>query len=423
MRIYLLVALLGSFPFSAAAAAEQPRARGPQPGDIYREYTLHNGGDAWRVTDPRASAAGAAKFLPNPVLTLAIGDLQGALRAEVLLDRWGGHLRTTAKQIRFNGHDWLTVPEVSTTPAGARPEHYYSQDNPVIDVPLAHLRSGDNTIEGTCGTIEGYNWGQWGIYSLVLRVYYDPAARPHPTGRIVRPAADSQLGENPDVAVEAASPSGVARVDVLAWYDGYDEDGDGIFQDWHQAYFQPLRGAPAELREHVGTAWREPYAIRWDTHWVPDQSPHSVRLVARVQDSGGIWSVTPVVERLSLVRPGVSVTLYRAANLPERFGVRAGRRQTCTIPLPASGPPQAGAEVVLSLRTWHGWDGHHHPLRLNDHELPIRGKNHHYDYDLLSVPAAALLRGENRLTIHSDTEHHMLEVLWPGPALIVRQRQ
>jgi hypothetical protein len=32
-----------------------------------------------------------------------------------------------------------------------------------------------------------------------------------------------------------------------------------------------------------------------------------------------------------------------------------------------------------------------------------------------------LRTGDNVFEVRSDTEHHMLEVLWPGPALIVRQ--
>jgi hypothetical protein len=328
-RFCLHVALLCSVLLSEAAAAEQDRTRGPQPGDVYREYALHNGGNAWRVTDPQASAEGAKQFLPNPVLTLPVADLEGAVRAEALLDRWGGHLKTTAKRIRFNGRDWLEVPELTTTPGGHRPEMYYSQDNPVIEVPLTHLQRGDNTIEATCGTIDGFNWGQWGLYSLILRVYYEPDRKPHPTARIVSPANGGQLGEHPTVAIEASSPNGVARADVLAYFDGYDEDGDGVFQEWHEAYFQPLRGASAELREHVGTAWRQPYRVRWDTQWIPDQQPHSMRLVARVQDAGGIWSVTPVVDRLSLVRPGVSVRLYRRRCARK---VRSAGRKTAKLP-------------------------------------------------------------------------------------------
>ncbi|MGE0758511.1 MAG: serine hydrolase [Pirellulaceae bacterium] len=394
---------------------------GPQPGDVYREFVLHNDGDDWRVTDPSATPDGAKRYLPNPVLQLKGVDLEGAIRAEAMLDRWGGHLQTTAKRIRFNQRDWLTIPELTTVPAGHRPELYYAQDNPIVPVPLADLQPGDNTIEGTCSTIGGYNWGQWGLYSVLLRVYYDPGRRPHPRASITSPRTGASLTDNPDITVAASSPNGVARVDVLARYDGYDEDGDGRFEDWHQAYFQPARGAPAELREHVGTAWREPYRVPWDTHWVPDQVPDAVQLVARVQDSRGTWYVSPRVERLTLVRPDVSVKMYRVTELPERFGVRAGRRQSCRINASLADAAGIVTEAVLALRTWHGWDGHHHPLQWNGQMLPLGGKNHHYDYDLLTVPADSV-QTTNVFEIHSETEHHMLEVLWPGPALLVRYR-
>jgi hypothetical protein len=396
----------------------------PRTGDVYREYATHSRGDRdWRVTDPQATPERARAYLPNPVLTLEIDDLRGAIRAEAVLDRWGGHLRTTDKRIRFNEQEWIQIPEISTVPGLERAPYYYSQDNPVVPVPLDHLREGTNTFQGTCGVVEGYNWGQWGLYSLILRVYYDPKSRDHPAGRIRHPAQAESLQENPRVTVEARAAQGVARVDVLAWFAGYDEDGDGEFAGWHSAYHQPLRGAPADLSEHVGTAWREPYEVIWNTRWVPDQAPGAIKIVARIQDSRGLWSVTPVVEGLSLERPNSSVRLYRASDVPERFGVRAGQSMKCAIPLPADARLDRATQAVLALRTWHGWDGHHSPLRLNGQPLPIRGKNHHYDFDLLPVPVAMLRDGANRLGIHSDTEHHMLEVLWPGPALLVRYGQ
>ena len=382
---------------------------------------MHNGGNRhWRVTDPKATAAGAKTFLPNSVLKLEVGDLEHAVRAEALLDRWGGHIRTTGKRIRFNQRSWLTVPELAVMPIGERAEYYYTQDNPIIPVPLDHLQQGVNTLEGTCGALDDYGWGQWGLYSLILRVYYDPAQKAHPKGRMDAPTSGTALGENPTVRITPISREGVARVDVIASYDGYDENGDGVFRDWHRAYFQPLRGAPAEIREHVGTLWRHPYELTWDTRWVPDQPPHSVKLVARIQDAHGIWFVTDVVDRLSLARRDNSVRLYRAVDVPRRFGVRTGAAKSCRIPIPSDDDLSGAIEAVLALRTWHGWDGHHESLQLNGHALAISGKNHHYDYDLLTVPVGVLKRGDNILAIHSRTEHHMLEVLWPGPALIVR---
>jgi hypothetical protein len=38
-------------------------------------------------------------------------------------------------------------------------------------------------------------------------------------------------------------------------------------------------------------------------------------------------------------------------------------------------------------------------------------------YQVIDVPLALLRGGENSLTVLSDTEHHGIEILLPGPAL------
>ncbi|MFC1527096.1 hypothetical protein ACFL6X_09855, partial [Candidatus Latescibacterota bacterium] len=287
-------------------------------------------------------------------------------------------------------------------------------------VPLEHLKTGENTFQGTCSHEDPQGWGQWGLYSLILRVYYDPDSIYHPAGRIISPAAGGTMGENPVIRVEASSRVGVARVDVLAWYEGYDENGDGVWVDWHGGYFQPLRGRDAGLREHVGTLWRSPYDVVWDTRWVPDQPPGTVQLIARIQNSRGIWFVTEPVTDLTLQRIGQSVRLFRAAHIPARFGVRKQATESCSIAIPTKHDLDRAIEAGLHYRTWHGWDGHHDPFRLNALVHLNEGKNHHYDYDILVIPPAELRSGDNVFEVSSDTEHHMLEVLWPGPALTVR---
>lgn len=265
--------------------------------------------------------------------------------------------------------------------------------------------------------LENDAWGQWGLYSLILRVYYDPAKKPHPSGRIVHPVDGDTLDENPAVELECSADA--ARVDVLASYDGYDEDGDGVFSEWHGSHHQPARGEPAALADHVGTITAAPWQTTWSTRWVPDQRPGSIKFIARIRDQDGIWSVTQPVENLTLRREG-RVVLYKAADVPGYFGVRVGQQRSCSIRIPENAPLGRATEAVLALRTWHGWDGHHDPLDLNGHQFPIDGRNHHYDFDLRPVPVSELRRGDNVFRISSNTEHHMLEVLWPGPALLVR---
>ena len=408
-----------SLALSAVVAAAP---RGPQPGDVYREFASHQGGNDWRVTNPDARDPRARRYLPNPALPLHIDSLEGAVRAEALLDRWGGHVSTKRPQIRFNDSPWLDVPPPLNAPGDGDHERYYFQDNPVIAVPLEHLKAGDNTFQGTCSHANPTGWGQWGLYSLILRVYYEPAATPHPSGRIVSPAQGATIGENPTICIEASSPSGVARVDVLAWYEGYDEDGDGVWLDWHGGHFQPIRGQAADLRDHVGTLWRSPYELTWDTRWVPDQPPRAVKLIARVEGSRGTWFVTQPVTGLTLQRPGQHVRLFRTAEVPARFGVRNHSTKSCVIPIRSDHDLSRVIEAGLHYRTWHGWDGHHKPFRLNDLVHLNEGKNHHFDYDIHLIPPAALRTSDNVFAVSSETEHHMLEVHWPGPALTVRFR-
>ena len=57
---------------------------------------------------------------------------------------------------------------------------------------------------------------------------------------------------------------------------------------------QPQRGQAAEISGHVGTALESPFAVTWDTTWIPDQPEGSIRLIARVQGAqpmlGKNWS-------------------------------------------------------------------------------------------------------------------------------------
>ncbi len=112
----LLGAIVIVFSQSAPIVGAEKAPSNPRSGDVYKEFVLHNSGDrAWRVPNPAATNPGARKFLPNPILELEIDDLDGAVRAEVLLDRWGGHLDTTNPAIRFNEHDWLAIPPPGRT--------------------------------------------------------------------------------------------------------------------------------------------------------------------------------------------------------------------------------------------------------------------------------------------------------------------
>lgn len=411
---------------ATATDADGERPTRYTPGAIYQEFSQHAGGDTWRITDDDATKKfpeRAADFLPNPIREIRGVDLKHAVAAEMTIDRWGGHRGTINKRVRFNGNGWITIPEIQNTPDGIRPEMLMFQDNPTVPVPLADLIDGINTFEGDCDEAGGFGWGQWGLYSMILRVYYDPGVLSERVGfdaKITTPTTGSTLTENPTVQVRASAIQGVVRVEVLANYDGFDEDGDGDHGGWHESRFQLQRGQPNDVRNHVGTRWRQPYRMTWDTSLVPDQPKQSIQLIARVQDARGFWIVTDPIKNLTLKREGTSVRVFHAEGVPEDFAVRVNETLTCNIPVTDVPPEWKPVNAGLHLRTWHGDDVSHSPIRINDFELLPGGKNHHFDYDVLELDHSAIKDGANTFTIHSETEHHMLEVLWPGPSLVVR---
>jgi hypothetical protein len=50
------------------------------------------------------------------------------------------------------------------------------------------------------------------------------------------------------------------------------------------------------------------------------------------------------------------------------------------------------------------------------------GKGHELIYSRFPVNPKNLKRGLNRIELLSNTEHHGIEVLLPGPALLIRYR-
>jgi len=63
----------------------------PEPGDIFREYTWTAPAGRQMVIDP--NAYGPLLNPPIPVQTFHIGDLTGAVRAEIYLEIWSGDRR------------------------------------------------------------------------------------------------------------------------------------------------------------------------------------------------------------------------------------------------------------------------------------------------------------------------------------------
>jgi hypothetical protein len=408
----------------------------PQPGDVYKEIVrwVDNGTNDWRVTDPNATHPNAAPFLVNPTIFFTIDDLTDAIRAEAVITLWGGHEGTSNKTVAFNGNAPISIPELGA-PNGivsGSGQCYVSQAMSGIDVPLSHLHTGSNYFRGNSGGQICYDmgWGQWGIYALIIRVYYDPVKKPHATGTIASPSTGGTIGESP--LVSASVSGSVSRVDFLAYYDGYDTDGDGIYQEYHHDYHHGISEGSTSIRNHVGTAKGAPWQVTWNTDWVPDQTPGSVKMVARILDNNGVWYVTPEATGISLVRSGSSVKLYKPEGVPQAFHVQSffGSTKSSRITVPAGDNLAIATGALFHLRTWNGINQaavepglDQHYARVNSWTAPEAsyGVGHFFSYDKVSMPVSALLNGTNTIEFFANTQaHHGIEILWPGPAVTVR---
>ena len=395
-------------------------AVGPGAGDAYRETRMSiYAGDDWRVTDPDALNPGAAAFLPNPVLEIEVPDLTGAVRAEMIIDRWGGHPGTSNKMIRLAGRSWLHLPELATIPSSS-PECYMYEDNLMLDIPLDQLVSGTVTLEGSADRqiCNSFDWGQWGWYGVVVRVYYDGTAA-HPTGSILSPAAGDTIVDAVDITVDAASTGAVEEVQVLAYYEGYDTDGDGVFAEWHRSFYRPKYASSVSIGGIVGAMTVAPYDINWDVDWIPDQQPGSVKLQARILDDSGMWYVTDLVEDLSLRHSDGIVKMHTMDNLPSAFWVRDGRSKSAEFTIPPEDDLATASSARMIVSTWNGSDTGKIDVNGLWQTTDI-GTIHHYAVDELSLSVSDLIQGVNTLTISATTVDHGMEVLWPGPVFFVR---
>ncbi len=395
------------------------------PGSVYREFSRINDGEDWRVTDPDTTRPEALLNLPNEILSLNVSDLDGAIGAELLLDQWGGHIGTTDKQFRINANDWIDIPELTTTPGTDRGHCYMHQVNVVVEVPLDDLVEGANTLEGTSGdqTCYGFDWGQWGWYGVKLRVYYGPG-KSRIRGQILSPGDGASIGENPTLSASAESPAGIDRVDFFARYVGYDEDGDGYYRDWHRAYNVYDGDTSFDPRHHAGTSISAPYQTTWNTALVPNQAVGSVEIMARIRDNDGFWYATPPVTGLTLNRFDRVVKMYKSESVPERFWVRNNLTRHSRVFIPATDGVANATRARLLIRTWNGIDGplnsdDDYEIKVVDWVAPPFGENHRYSYDVIDVPVEELKNGYNNISAWAATLHHGIEILWPGPALLI----
>lgn len=397
----------------------------PVPGDVFREYywyhetgdagqALRVGGKQGQYHPDRGSAHGyvnTAVELPHEF------DLQFAIRAEIVVEKILCHDGTRGLAIRVNDHEWIDIPECANIP---EPQWDYQHHTyPVVPIPLEQLKRGmGNTFQMKVAAEHPWRWPQNLINGLHFRIYYDPAKKDHPTGRIILVQAEDPPSEVVTIQLDAHSLKGkIRQVDYVGHYEDVNFEGDGRYTQWHYHFFH------GTLANHIGSASQAPWAVGWDTKWVPDQE-QPIRVAARIIDESGMVLMTGPVE-FSVDRPDISVELCQPYDIPKQWVTRRGEHAER---FDLKGDPKRATALQLA---WSSWSpGYMNGISVNDAKVfDCEGPKYQYYAHRVIVDDVSMLRqGPNTLKtgktpLHDGKMVHGMEVNWPGIMVLVRYEE
>jgi hypothetical protein len=411
MRTMVAMVLAAS---SAGAAA---RAVG---GRFVREIWAATRGNRFRVNSPDAKAGRFKdrwEAKQTGEMKIAIDeDLSQVAAAELYLELWGGHPGVANKRFTLNGKSTYSLPEVGAAAKNCT----YSY--PSVPLKLAELRRGENVFAFTCDRGTTF-WGHYLIRAASVRL---TLRKSHPALKRSGLAAFAPVtnvalardGLSVKLTLDARGAAAGAIASVAYWgkYAGYDENGNGEGDDWHG--FTKDR-KPVGI---LGSAARPPFAVTWDTAMVAPAGRMGVQVRVHFRDPADVVYERPTVALALPRRKGRRVTIHTATDLPRPFWSRAGRAKRCRIDVPID--PERIEAAELHVVIWDGGKGKtREPFTLNGRALSVAGAGRHdVLYRVVKIDPKLLRRGANEIRVLSDTTHHGIEVLLPGPALVVRSR-
>ena len=349
------------------------------------------------------------------MLIQAEEDLFSITGAELYLEMWGGHPGTANKRVTVNGRSTYGFPHTGTE------DGHCTYSYPVLPLQRGDLVNGWNAFQLALDQGTTF-WGHMLVDEACLRVAltngHSDLVKLQLAGLDARVVAEA-LTDRTRLGIEGLGElvTRVERVDYQAWYSGYDENGNQRDTDWHGFTHNRAPGALA------GMAYAAPFEASWDTSMLPAQKNVAFRALVRFKDAPGLVFVSAALPALVIPdRANATVALYTSHDLPQSFWSRANNRKTCHLALDIE-PSRIERAELLAVTWTGGAGGVKDYFTLNGTYFPVaEGSKHVPVFSRLPVEPALLRRGENTIELLSDTEHHGIEVIHPGPALMVRYK-
>jgi hypothetical protein len=343
-------------------------------------------------------------------------DLRQIYRAELYLELWGGHPGTANKRVTVNGRSTYSIQDVGTY------NKHCTHQYPTLYLQPTDLVNGHNAFQFAVDRGSSF-WGHFIVDNAALRV---ELKRDHADlqkaglrGFNALIKAEAVPGNQEAIRLKLSSSDDliVSSVDYQGFYFGYDENGDTMTYGWHGMTKNK------EPQAMIGTAREYPFSTDWDTSMLQEQQEMAVRAIVHFKDHPELTYLTPVIGGLYASKPkGTRVVLYPSRDVPVPFWSRANQKKQCSIEVDID--PSRIERAELNVVVWDGGAGNVKDyFTLNGVPLAVAASGKHdVLYRQIPLDPKILKRGTNRIELLSDTEHHGIEVLMPGPALVIRSK-
>ncbi len=392
----------------AVAAVFVPAGAEPESGDVFREYkwiaqaewdTPGKEGTDWiteSFTDGSSGRVGGQLDNMGRDHPLPDMDLEGATKAEAVVEKVQCHDGTYGIAISLNGNPKHTFPEPDSI---AKPlAQYQHHIFPEVSFEPSELKASGNTFKLTVGG--GTWWAQNLVYGVIVRVYYDDS-KPHVVGRITSPTAGSTVMLDPELTIHVPDTVDVNRVEYIGYYEDYNFKGDGTYRQWQYRWFRGW------MKNNLGTSKEWPFTVTWENEWVPEQTK-PMRFAARIVEE---WSqviyMTEPVEDLKLARSGLLVEMCRPYNIPQVWVTRSGAKSE-KFKVEGDLTKAIAARVGVTV-----WQYEFEPtVQINGTGVGTMTTPSGL-YNVMDIPTTPFKAGENTLTVPGGG-HHGCEINWPG---------